>query len=40
MVTYKNILFCTDFSENSRAALPPAIDLARKYGSALHLLHV
>ena len=40
MVAYKNILYCTDFSANSRAALPQAIDLARKYGAALHVLHV
>jgi nucleotide-binding universal stress UspA family protein len=40
MITYKNILFCTDFSENSRAALPHAVDLARKYGAVLHLVHV
>ncbi|HME44519.1 MAG TPA: universal stress protein [Syntrophorhabdales bacterium] len=40
MVTYKNILFCTDFSKSAQAALPYAIDLAKKYGAALHLLHV
>ena len=40
MVAYKNILYCTDFSANSRAALPQAIDLARKYGARLHVLHV
>ena len=40
MVTYKHILFCTDFSDNAQAALPYAIDLAKKYGAALHLLHV
>ncbi len=40
MITYKNILFCTDFSNNAQAALPHAIDLAKKYGSALHVLHV
>ncbi|MGA2955235.1 MAG: universal stress protein [Thermodesulfobacteriota bacterium] len=40
MVTYKNILFSTDFSENAQAALPFAIDLANKYGAMLHLLHV
>jgi nucleotide-binding universal stress UspA family protein len=40
MVTYKNILFCTDFSNNAQAALPYAIDLAKKYGAVLHLLHV
>ena len=40
MVTYKNILFCTDFSENAQAALPFAIDLAKKYGAPLHVLYV
>ena len=40
MVTYKNILFCTDFSENAQAALPFAIDLAKKYGAMFHVLHV
>ena len=40
MVTYKSILFCTDFSGNAQAALPYAIDLAKKYGATLHLLHV
>jgi nucleotide-binding universal stress UspA family protein len=37
MVTYKNILFCTDFSANAQVALPYAIDLAKKYGAVLHL---
>ncbi len=40
MVSYKNILFCTDFSGNAQAALPYAIDFAKKYGATLHLLHV
>lgn len=40
MVTYKNILFCTDFSENAKAAVPFAVDLAKKYGATLHVLHV
>jgi len=40
MVTYQNILFCTDFSENAQAALPFAVDLAKKYGARLHILHV
>jgi nucleotide-binding universal stress UspA family protein len=40
MVTYKNILYCTDFSESSRAALPFAIDLTKKYGATLHIVHV
>lgn len=40
MITYKNILFCTDFSENARAAVPFAIDFAKKYEAMLHVLHV
>ena len=40
MVPYRNVLFCTDFSANAQAALPYAIDLAKKYGAALHLVHV
>ncbi|HSR12762.1 MAG TPA: universal stress protein, partial [Thermodesulfobacteriota bacterium] len=40
MTTYRNILFCTDFSENARYAAPFAVDLARKYSAELHLLHV
>jgi universal stress protein A len=39
-VSYRNILFCTDFSQSSRSALPVAIDLAKKYGATLHVLHV
>ena len=40
MVTYKHIVFCTDFSQYARAALPHAVDLAKKYGATLHVLHV
>jgi len=40
MIAYKKILFCTDFSSYAQAALPYAIDLAKKYGATLHLLHV
>jgi universal stress protein A len=40
MVTYKNILFSTDFSENAGAAVPVAVDLAKKYGATLHIVHV
>jgi nucleotide-binding universal stress UspA family protein len=40
MVTYKNILYCTDFSDSAKAALPYAIDLANKYGATLHVVHV
>jgi len=39
-VAYTDILFCTDFSDHARAALPFAVDLAKKYGARLHLLHV
>ncbi|NOQ75272.1 MAG: hypothetical protein GQ574_24890 [Crocinitomix sp.] len=35
----KNILFPTDFSENSKNALPFAIDLAKKNGGKLFLMH-
>ncbi len=40
MIDYRNVLFCTDFSDNAQKALPQAIDLARKYGAMLHVLHV
>ncbi len=40
MVEYRNVLFCTDFSESSQAALPHAIDMARRHGATLHVLHV
>ena len=40
MVTYSQILFCTDFSENAKAALPFAIDISKKYGAILHMAHV
>ncbi len=36
----KNILLPTDFSEQSKAAVPFAIDLAKKYGAKIHLIHV
>ncbi len=36
----KNILYLTDFSEPSAAALPFATAIARKYGASLHALHV
>ncbi|MFW6287055.1 MAG: universal stress protein, partial [Candidatus Sumerlaeota bacterium] len=38
---FKNILFCTDFSENADFAFEYAVDVAgRRPGSTLHLLHV
>ena len=36
----KDILFLTDFSEPSEAAMPFAIGLAREYGAVVHALHV
>ena len=40
MIAYKNILFCTDFSEDANIAFLHAVDLAKKYGAKLHILHV
>jgi nucleotide-binding universal stress UspA family protein len=37
---FKNILFPTDFSEGSAAAAAYVKDLATKYGSKVHLVHV
>jgi nucleotide-binding universal stress UspA family protein len=40
MIVLKNILIATDFSEPSAKALDYGRDLARAYGSTLHVLHV
>ncbi|MBW1722274.1 MAG: universal stress protein [Deltaproteobacteria bacterium] len=40
MVSYKNILFATDFSEDANIAFIHALDLAKKHGAKLHILHV
>ena len=40
MIEYKNILFCTDFSEDAHIAFLHALDLAKKYDAVLHILHV
>lgn len=37
---FKNIAFCTDFSENADEAFLTAKDLAWHYGATLHILHV
>ena len=37
---YKNILFCTDFSDDANIAFLHALALAKKYGARLHILHV
>ena len=40
MIEYKNILFCTDFSEDAEIAFLHALDLARKHQAKLHIFHV
>ncbi len=40
MVEYKNILFCTDLSEDANIAFLHALDLAKKYDAKLHIFHV
>ena len=39
-ISFKNILFLTDFSEPSCDALPIATAIARAYGSTVHAVHV
>src|SRR6266581_7800194 len=39
-VTVKNVLFATDFSATSDAALPYATAICRRFGSTLHSVHV
>jgi len=39
-ISLKDILFPTDFSEASEAALPFALKLARTYGARVHMAHV
>lgn len=39
-IALKNILYLTDFSEPSEAALPFAISLAHGYGAKIHAVHV
>jgi nucleotide-binding universal stress UspA family protein len=39
-IELRNILFLTDFSEPSEAALPYAVSIAREYGCVIHALHV
>ena len=40
MADYRTLLVPYDFSEHSRKALDTALDLGRRLGSDLHLLHV
>jgi len=39
-IALKNILFATDFSPCSNAALPYALAVARRYGTTLHAAYV
>src|ERR1700730_5589931 len=39
-VTFRNILFATDFSSAANSALPYAAGLARSFGAKLYALHV
>ncbi|MFY9841887.1 MAG: universal stress protein [Terriglobales bacterium] len=39
-IALKNILFATDFSSCSNAALPYALSVARQFGATLHAAHV
>lgn len=39
-IALKNILFATDFSSCSNAALPYALSVARRYGATLYAAHV
>ena len=40
MIQLKNILIPTDFSNNNQSALQYGCDLARRFGSELHLIHI
>jgi len=40
LITFKNILYLTDFSQASRAALPFARTVARNHGAMVHAVHV
>ncbi|MBF0524789.1 MAG: universal stress protein [Deltaproteobacteria bacterium] len=40
MITYKSILYCTDFSEEAEMACYHAADLAQRYQAKLYVLHV
>ncbi|MEN6438698.1 MAG: universal stress protein [Syntrophobacter sp.] len=37
---FKNIGFCTDFSENADEAFKIATDLSVRFGATLHIIHV
>lgn len=39
-IALKNVLYLTDFSEPSQAALPFALAIGREFGATIHALHV
>ena len=39
-ITLKSVLYLTDFSEASEAALPFAVAIASDYGARVYVLHV
>ena len=40
MAGYKNILFCTDFSEDANMAFVQAFELAKRDDAKLHIIHI
>ncbi len=40
MVDYKNILFCTDLSEDANIAFNHALEMAKRYEAKLFILHI
>lgn len=40
MVQYSNILYCSDFSEESEMAFHHAMDFCQRYKARLHIIHV
>jgi nucleotide-binding universal stress UspA family protein len=40
MISYKNILYCTDFSEDADIAFSHALDLAKRHRAKLFIIHV
>ena len=40
VISVKNVLYATDFSATSEAALPYATATCRRFGSTLHIAHV
>lgn len=40
MIEYKQILYCTDFSEDANIAFFHSLDLAKRHNAKLHILHI